>query len=1235
MRRKLGILATALLVAVAFAGPGRQVIPGEPAGPLPKPDLSTPVEVSTDGIDAGYILQPIVADGNGTMYGPTGYGSYSMGFKFTPLLSGMISAIGRYRGSYNEASTVKLWDAADGSQLASASVTGTNWSYVSITPVFVEAGHEYFITSYGGSYVYYYYQYTIPVEKNDIRVINGAYFYGDGMPNNNGANYFYACPDFYFEPVPSTETWTGTVSTDWNVGGNWDGGYAPAAGINVVIPGGCPRYPTTNSGAGYGAKTLTIGAGGSVSTVSGKALTVTENATINGTLTLDGNATFQKGLTVNDGGTLTLQAGRTLTVHGDFENGGAVTNGGEMNCHQNFISYGSFTSGTFSEFRFVGHADATFSAGALDGSGFYNLSFNKTGLDAVVGGDPNGGYNWYFGPADMTIIANGPSQVAGDVTRWACFNMWGGGYTIKAKIFRANYNGYQWGMVTQGSAQSCEYGYNEYTETLSGVEVGDRIAAYEGGLIPFLGEGGMLIAYGDINTGYNGWYDWGYGPYALAGYISQPAGDVAASGSVAIMGDLAIAADNEVNVSSGTWTVSGVWTNNGEFNPGTGTVIFDGSSNISGTGDHDFHNLTITGELFAPSALHVSGTWNNTGMFDHGSGSVFFRGGQLNGGGANGKFRNLTIENLTDGNVVLGSDLNVETNLTIDAGTLLVGAHTLTLGRSNAPGTVSVASGAGISVLGTTNTARGTVTAVAEAYPFNFTVNGSIAAMFANFTWIGPNGIDVRSGGMIDAVNNFSRCTFTAGSSAGAMLKIANSQVIDDIVRADFYAAEGCNIDYPGTGHITVTDGTGNRWGEDFDNDPSNLVEWKVDVPPYDPGWVEMAHAPGLVKDGGWLAYNEGNGLIYGGRGYKSLDFWSYDMPSNTWATLPAVPAGAKPCNKGTQATTDGSNYVYLAKGNNTFEFYRYDITAGSGWEQLADVPPGTSGKKVKVSDLTYSDGYVYMVKGNKSDFMRFNTATLAWEPLPDAPAGAKAKWDKGSFVVTDDEGMVIYAHKARYMELWPFNVATQTWGTAALPGMPLIGMMGKNKKAKDGSGGAFYDGAIHALKGGNTQEFWKYDVAANAWTEYDTIPAVGSTGKKKRVKNGGDVTSLGDGAFFAFKGNKTNEFWRYVKPVTPAAKPLPTGVMAGETPAAQPFVKIGPNPLANGLATLRYALPAAGPASINVYDVSGRTVLSRSLVATRSGAVSLDLRSLSAGIYLVKVEAAGFTGTQKLVIQQ
>ena len=59
----------------------------------------------------------------------------------------------------------------------------------------------------------------------------------------------------------------------------------------------------------------------------------------------------------------------------------------------------------------------------------------------------------------------------------------------------------------------------------------------------------------------------------------------------------------------------------------------------------------------------------------------------------------------------------------------------------------------------------------------------------------------------------------------------------------------------------------------------------------------------------------------------------------------------------------------------------------------------------------------------------------------------------------------------------------------------------------------------------------------------------------------------------------------------------------------------------------------------MRVFDALGREVLGRGVnrgrkTAPTSGAVSLDLRGLSAGVYLVKVEADGFTGTQKLVIQ-
>ena len=49
---------------------------------------------------------------------------------------------------------------------------------------------------------------------------------------------------------------------------------------------------------------------------------------------------------------------------------------------------------------------------------------------------------------------------------------------------------------------------------------------------------------------------------------------------------------------------------------------------------------------------------------------------------------------------------------------------------------------------------------------------------------------------------------------------------------------------------------------------------------------------------------------------------------------------------------------------------------------------------------------------------------------------------------------------------------------------------------------------------------------------------------------------------------------------------------------------------------------------------MTGRTVLSRTLLAARTGTAGLDLRKLDAGVYLVKVTTEGFSTTQKLVVQ-
>ncbi|MEO0068471.1 MAG: T9SS type A sorting domain-containing protein [candidate division WOR-3 bacterium] len=406
-------------------------------------------------------------------------------------------------------------------------------------------------------------------------------------------------------------------------------------------------------------------------------------------------------------------------------------------------------------------------------------------------------------------------------------------------------------------------------------------------------------------------------------------------------------------------------------------------------------------------------------------------------------------------------------------------------------------------------------------------------------------------------------------------------------------------------------------------------------------GWSEMAAVPDYVKDGGWLTYDYHNGLIYAARGYKSQDFYSYDPQINTWTKLPAWPEGeeGKPPYKGS-AGCYGDGYIYAVKGNNTAGFWRYSIQE-STWYQLSKILSGPSGKNPKggtsVVYIVHNDTpYVYLLKGYKQDFMRYNTITDAWEVLVNAPAGSKPKWDKGSWLVYDGQN-TIYAHKAKYHEFWRYNITTQEWSESSLRGMPLIGSSGRKKKSKDGGSAAYYNGYIYALKGGNTCEFWRYEIGADTWTELEPVPEIGSSGRKKRVKNGGSLVYYNEGIFYAFKGGKTTEFWRYIDTATAAASlPAPerSGVM-GEKVVAERFgFGVVPNPLSRGYGVLSYSVPQSGEARLTVYDVTGRAVFEYGFVASGTGTRSLDLRSLSAGVYLVRFEAAGASASQKLIVE-
>ncbi|MEO0077643.1 MAG: T9SS type A sorting domain-containing protein [candidate division WOR-3 bacterium] len=417
--------------------------------------------------------------------------------------------------------------------------------------------------------------------------------------------------------------------------------------------------------------------------------------------------------------------------------------------------------------------------------------------------------------------------------------------------------------------------------------------------------------------------------------------------------------------------------------------------------------------------------------------------------------------------------------------------------------------------------------------------------------------------------------------------------------------------------------------------------------PPWTPGWVEVRPMPLTpsgrgIKDGGWLTLDPGEGLFYVAKGNKVGDFYCYNPITDTWFERALWKGGTegKGPAKGSVGVADGHGHIYATKGANTLGFWCYHAD-GDSWQQLRDVPAGNSGKKVKGgTDLVYvEDGgfsYVYLLKGGKNDFLRYAVSGDSWTQLPDAPTGFYSKWDKGSWMVCDGD-QSIYAHKAKRHEFWRFDLATAQWDTHRLEPMPFLSRTGKNKKAKDGGAGA-YDyscGTIYALKGGNTTQFFRYYVDDDTWEELDTMPSVGSTGKKKRVKGGGDLCRYDVRHVFALKGNKTLELWYYFEPpvlVTSANEKRRAAAESGATTHGHPtqFTIIARPELTQ----VSLDNDFSGRCRLAMFDVTGSVVAFRQSTA-RSGIITVDLGDLPAGIYLARIETDKMSYVRKLILNR
>lgn len=212
----------------------------------------------------------------------------------------------------------------------------------------------------------------------------------------------------------SQTAWRGTVSTAWEVAGNWSAGVPTATSTVTIGDVNYTNQPTISSTVTIAtltfnsarACTLTLGAGGSLTITGNVSGTWTANQThlisvgtqtvnVNGTLTMGsttsnryrlnvttttGTVTIGGALVLNTGSTLTIGVGGNVYVTGNFSGAGSLTFSGAGNL---YLAGNNTSTGTFNR----GTGTVTYNgtgAQTVRGTTYYNLTINKTAGTATL-----------------------------------------------------------------------------------------------------------------------------------------------------------------------------------------------------------------------------------------------------------------------------------------------------------------------------------------------------------------------------------------------------------------------------------------------------------------------------------------------------------------------------------------------------------------------------------------------------------------------------------------------------------------------------------------------------------------------------------------------------------------------------------------------------------------------------------------------------------------------------------
>jgi hypothetical protein len=121
-----------------------------------------------------------------------------------------------------------------------------------------------------------------------------------------------------------------------------------------------------------------------------------------------------------------------------------------------------------------------------------------------------------------------------------------------------------------------------------------------------------------------------------------------------------------------------------------------------------------------------------------------------------------------------------------------------------------------------------------DSYFFNINPNAIIAAEYCTFRNMATEGVNVHHEAFVDPLHSFRSCTFRDGVPGGTLLTINNAQnIVIDSARfnANTWGGASNVIKSMDQEMVTFTNYSGEFSGEDYDNDPFNLIVWEATVP--------------------------------------------------------------------------------------------------------------------------------------------------------------------------------------------------------------------------------------------------------------------------------------------------------------------------------------------------------------------------------------------------------------------